>query len=376
MSNLYDEMLDFAKKNIAPFTDAVDNEARFPLESFEAIKDKRITGLLVPKEFGGMGLGFYEHTQTILAFANHCATTALCYMMHNVATNCLVAHGNEELKNEFLPKIANGEIMLALAYSESGTGTHFYIPEIEVTKDENNILNMNGRKSFVTSAQYADYYLIDANSFDSEGLDNWIVSKDLNGITFEHNSWNGLGMRGNASCPMILDNVKIDKKFRIGEAGNGLEQIMNTVGPFFIMGLAAVYSGVALNACNTITLYSMNRKYSDNSALCNIPTVQNHLADIYTKATGAKYFTLNAAQSVIVSDPFSLANVISARINASNIAVDVCTKAMKIGGGTAYAKRINIERLLRDSLASAVMAPSTDVLTTWLGKAITNQDIL
>ncbi|AXK49117.1 acyl-CoA dehydrogenase [Aliarcobacter trophiarum LMG 25534] len=375
MSELYNEMIEFAKESIAPYTQDVDCEAKFPIESFKFIKDKKITGLLVPKEYGGMGLGFYEHTQTILAFANYCATTALCYMMHNVATNCLVTYGSEELKKEFLPKIANGELMLALAYSESGTGTHFYIPEIKVTKDGQN-LNMSGKKSFVTSAQYADYYLIDANSFDSEGLDNWLVSKDLEGITFEHSAWNGLGMRGNASCPMILENVKIDEKFRIGASGSGLEQIMNIVGPFFIIGLAAVYSGVALNACNTIIEYSMNRTYSDNSTLCNIPTVQNHLADIYTKAISAKFLTLSAAKSVVDADLAALANVIAARLNASNMAVDVCTKAMKIGGGTAYAKRLPIERLLRDSLAAQVMAPSSDVLTTWLGKALTNQEIL
>lgn len=375
MSNLYNEMLEFAKENIAPYTNAVDSEAKFPKESFEAIKNKKLTALLVPKEYGGMGLGFYEHTQTILAFANYCATTALCYMMHNVATNTLATYGSDELKKEILPKIATGEVMLALAYSESGTGTHFYIPEIKVEKDSNG-LKMNGRKSFVTSAAYADYYLIDANSVEADGLDNWIVSKDLAGITFEHSAWNGLGMRGNASCPMHLKDVKIDEKYRIGASGTGLEQIMNSVGPFFIIGLAAVYSGVALNACNTITEYSMSRKYSDESSLCNIPTVQNHLADIYTKATSAKFFTLSAARSVVENDPAALANVIAARLNASELAVDVCTKAMKIGGGTAYAKRLTIERLLRDSLAAAVMAPSTDVLTTWLGKAITNQDII
>ena len=375
MSNFYNEMLDFAVKNIAPFTKDVDENATFPVKSFEAIKKAKLTGLLVPKEYGGMNLGFYEHTQTILAFANYCATTALCYMMHNVATNCLVAHASEELKKEFLPKIANGEIMLALAYSESGTGTHFYIPEIKVTKNEDSLV-MNGRKSFVTSANYADYYLIDTNYVDGDGLDNFIVSKNLDGIHFEHSAWDGLGMRGNASCPMHLNNVKIDKKFRIGEAGSGMNQIMNTVGPFFIMGLAAVYSGVALNACNTITEYSINRKYSDNSALCNIPTVQNHLASIYTKATSAKFFTLSAAKSVIENDPAALANVIAARLNASEIAVDVCTLAMRVGGGTAYAKRLSIERLLRDSLAAQVMAPSSDVLTTWLGKALTNQEIL
>ena len=67
MSNLYNEMIEFAKDNIAPFTTQVDAEAKFPVDSFKAIKDKKLTGLLVPKEFGGMGFGFYEHTQTVLA---------------------------------------------------------------------------------------------------------------------------------------------------------------------------------------------------------------------------------------------------------------------------------------------------------------------
>jgi len=105
MSNLYNEMLEFAKENIAPYTNNVDIEGKFPVESFKAIKEKKLTGLLVPKEFGGMGLNFQDHTQTILAFANYCATTALCYMMHNVATNCIATYGSDELKKSFYQEL-------------------------------------------------------------------------------------------------------------------------------------------------------------------------------------------------------------------------------------------------------------------------------
>ncbi|ADG92843.1 acyl-CoA dehydrogenase domain protein [Arcobacter nitrofigilis DSM 7299] len=373
MSNIYNEMLDFAKQNIAPYTDAVDADAKYPVDSFAAIKKEKLTGLLVPKEYGGMGLNIEDHAQTVLAFASSCATTALCYMMHNVATNCIATHGSEEMKNELLPKIANGEILLALAYSESGTGTHFYLPEIKVTRTDDGLI-MNGRKSFVTSALYADYYLLDSNSPDGEGLDNWIVPAS-EGVTFQESSWNGLGMRGNASMPMVLENVKISEKNRVGEATTAGEQIFNTVAPFFILGLSAVYTGVALNASNTIIDYSMNRKYSDESALCNIPTVQNHISEVYTKSTAAKHFTLAAAKSALNGDEDAMVQIISARVNASQAAVEVCTKAMKIGGGTAYAKRIIIERLLRDAFAAQIMAPSTDVLSIWLGKALTNQPI-
>ncbi|MBU3016055.1 acyl-CoA/acyl-ACP dehydrogenase [Poseidonibacter lekithochrous] len=374
MDNTYNKMMEFAQSNIQPFTQKVDEDATFPVDSFEAIKKEKITGLVVPKEYGGQGLGLEEHTQTVLAFASSCATTGLCYMMHNVATMCIVAFGSDEMKKEYLPKIANGELLLALAFSETGTGTHFYNPEITVSK-ENDKLFMNGRKSFVTSALYADFYLVLSNSFDSEGLDNWIIKKDLAGISFEESAWNGLGMRGNASMPMLFNNVNVDISNRVGTAGSGAEQVFNVVAPFFVIGLSAVYTGVALNACNTIIEYSQNRKYSDSSALCEIPTVQNHIAEIFTNATSAKHFTLAAAKSGANGDADALAQIISARLNASNMAVEVCNKAMKVGGGTAYAKRLTIERLLRDAYAAQVMAPSTDVLSIWLGKALTNQPI-
>jgi len=374
MDNTYNKMMEFAQSNIQPFTQKVDEDATFPVDSFEAIKKEKITGLVVPKEYGGQGLGLEEHTQTVLAFASSCATTGLCYMMHNVATMCIVAFGSDEMKKEYLPKIANGELLLALAFSETGTGTHFYNPEITVSK-ENDKLFMNGRKSFVTSALYADFYLVLSNSFDSEGLDNWIIKKDLAGISFEESAWNGLGMRGNASMPMLFNNVNVDISNRVGTAGSGAEQVFNVVAPFFVIGLSAVYTGVALNACNTIIEYSQNRKYSDASALCEIPTVQNHIAEIFTNATSAKHFTLAAAKSGANGDADALAQIISARLNASNMAVEVCNKAMKVGGGTAYAKRLTIERLLRDAYAAQVMAPSTDVLSIWLGKALTNQPI-
>ncbi len=374
MSKFYNEMVGFAQANVAPHTKKVDDEACFPEESFKAILGSKKTGLLVPEAFGGQGKGLTEHAEAVMALAESCATTGLCYMMHNVATMCIVLFGSDEMKKKFLPKIASGEVLFALAYSETGTGTHFYLPEITVAKDKENYV-LNGRKSFVTSAEYADYYLVLSNSADTEGLDNWIIPKDAKGLSFQREAWNGLGMRGNASMPMLLENVTLDGSYRIGDAGSGQAQVFNVVAPFFVTGLACVYAGVANNACATVVEHAKTRKYTDGTMLAAIPTVQNHLAEIYTKAAGAKHFALAAAKAGSEGSADALAQIIAARLNASDAAVEVCTKAMKIGGGTAYAKRLPLERLLRDSLAAAVMAPSTDVLSIWLGKALTDQPI-
>lgn len=373
MKDFYEKTIEFAKNNVAPYTKDVDSNGIFPVNSFEAIKKSDLLGLVVPTEFGGLGKGLVEHTQTVLALAQHCATTGLCYMMHNVATMCIVLYGNDELKKLYLPKITKGEVLFALAFSETGTGTHFYQPEINIKKEADTII-LNGRKSFVTSAKYADFYLVLSNSL-SEGLDNWIIPKNIEGLNFVEEAWNGLGMRGNASMPMELNNVKIDESFRVGSEGSGAEQVFNVVAPFFITGLAAVYTGVALNACNTVIEYSKTRKYSDETSLSNIPTVQNHLAEIFTKAHGSKHHTLAAAKAGSEGAEDALAQIISARLNASESVVNVCSLAMKVGGGNAYAKRSSLERLLRDAYAAQVMAPSTDVLSIWLGKALTDQPI-
>lgn len=290
-------------------------------------------------------------------------------MMHNAGTKCLIDYGTEEQKKEFLPKIAKGEVAIALAYSESGSGTHFGSPDMTETKSGDKII-LNGRKSFVTSALFADYYLTLTNSCENKGtLNNWLVHNNSKGITHEENKWDGLGMRGNASMPVAYDNVELDISYRIGKEGDGENQC-GSVLPYFVVGLGAVYSGLARNAYNCILDYTKNRKYTSGQALADIEMVQVNLAEIYTKMQSAVAFTFAAAESLDNNEADSGLKIFGCRINSIEVAVEVCQKAMKLGGGNAYAKRLPLERYMRDALAAPVMAPGIDVLKTWLGKAI------
>ena len=374
MKELNEKTMQFAQTYVAPHSDQTDKEGAYPIESFTALKKEGYMGLIVPEAYGGQGLNLHAHATVIQALAQSCATTALCYMMHNVATMCVVLHGSDKMKEALLPKIAKGEISLALAFSETGTGTHFYQPEIALSKKNENYI-LNGKKSFVTAAGFVDYYMVLSSTLKKDGLDNWLVPDGSKGVTFQASQWDGLGMRGNASMPMYLENVTLDENDRVGAEGSGVTQVFEVVAPFFITGLAAVYTGVALHINDIAVAYSMDRKYSDGKSLSEIPTVQNHLAQIYKKAQGAKHFTTAASLSGSNMDADALTQIIAARVNASDVAVEVATLAMKIGGGAAYAKRLPLERLLRDALAAQVMAPSTDVLSIWLGKALTNQPI-
>lgn len=374
MNHVYQECKDFAKSFIAPYTEQTDGESRFPEESFKELGKQGFLKLLIPEQYGGYGKGLEEHAQACLAFAETCATTALCYMMHNVALMCLVTHGSDELKQRVFADVVENGKFLALAYSEFGTGTHFYLPEMTALVNGDHT-TFNGKKSMVTSASYASYYLVLAPSAEEGKINNWVFPLEAQGLSFELSEWQGLGMRGNSSCPMLVDQVTLDSSYRIGAEGSGEEQVFQVVAPFFITGLGAIYSGTALHMFETAAGHAANRKYPDGRSLSHIETVQVHIGNIYKQATAAKAITMEAARAGANGEADALAKILAARIFASEAAIECGRLSMRVGGGKAYNKALPLERLLRDAYAGQIMAPSADVLSVWLGKALTGQMI-
>ncbi len=372
--NSYERAREFAKKYVDPIATKIDEEARFPKEIFDKLGEEGFFKLMIPKEMGGEGGTIKDHSQVCQGLAESCATVGLCYMMHNVALMCILGRGSEELKKKIVGEVINERKFCALAYSELGTGTHFYKPELNIKHVDGGAV-LSGKKSMVTSAEYASYYLVLAPSKKEGEIDNWVVPLGSEGLKFEMENWHGMGMRGNASCPMELNDVHLDELYKIGEWGSGLDQVFSIVAPFFILGLASVYSGLGRAISRAAVEHATARKYPDGSSLANIETVQIHLAKIYNRVNAAAALTAHAADKAVRGDADAVVDIIAARIAASEAAIETSIDAMRVGGGKAYNKSGPIERLMRDAYASQIMAPSVDVLTIWLGKLITDQPI-
>ncbi|TLD95729.1 acyl-CoA dehydrogenase [Helicobacter jaachi] len=370
LAHIEQSTLAFAQAFVAPFSEAVDKEGRFPKEAYSELKKQGFMGLLVPKEYGGYGGNALQHAQVCYNLARFCTSSALCYMMHNVATACLAAFGTQAQKDEFLPKIAKGEISFGLAYSESGSGTHFDLPDITESNDGQNRI-LNGRKSFITSAQEANYYLTYTNScMVKGGKNNWITPSDIAGLTHEEGVWNGLGMRGNVSKPAQYHNVKLSvNRYLLGEDGQGEAQA-GLVAMYFIIGLGAVYSGLGQAAYECALQHCKTRKYTDGTTLADKPIVRSHIATLYTQVQSQIAFVKEAARAFDEQDAQAPCKIFASRINATHLVMSICELAMRLGGGRAYSKLLPLERYMRDALAAQVMAPSLDVLQVWLANAL------
>jgi alkylation response protein AidB-like acyl-CoA dehydrogenase len=141
----------------------VDADAQWPAENMQALARAGLLGLNVPTRLGGHGQGMLALALICEELARHCGSTAMCYGMHCVATQALVAKATPEHESRYLQPIARGEHVMSLALSEPGTGAHFYLPRSHFRADEGEFV-LSGVKSFVTSGGYADSYVVSLNS--------------------------------------------------------------------------------------------------------------------------------------------------------------------------------------------------------------------
>lgn len=360
------EVRDLAQTLIAPGAAEIDRESRFPDEQLSSLGRAGALGLLVPGGHGGVGAGLVALADVCESVGGACASTGMVFLMHSV-TAATVAGGGGESAPALLGGMASGELLGTLAFSERGTGAHFYAPELRAERRDGSV-RVSGRKSFVTSGGHADVMLVLLQS-EREGLDCYVVRKDALGVRFE-GRWEGLGMRGNSSIAAEFDDVVLDADARVGEAGEAAGLVFGVVAPTFLVGLAAVNIGIAQAALTSAVEHAKSRRYPDGSALVEVATVQHTLADMDIQVRAARTLLREAARLGDSGDEGALVPLMEAKVLCTDTAARVTQAALEVCGGQGYTPTLPIERHLRDARAGAVMAPTNGVLRTWSAKAI------
>lgn len=352
--------------------DRIDQDRRFPRENLEVLGKAGVLGLLIPTQYGGAGAGIAEMSEVLDIQAQNCASTAMVTLMHYCATAVIVAKGSEGLKQQLLPGCARGENISTLAFSEAGSGGHFYMPVSEVR--QNGVRKtLSATKSFVTSAGEADSYVVSARKAGAAvpiETNLYVFAKNAHGFSTQ-GRFEGLGLTGNASAPMSLEEVAIDDATRLGEEGTGFQTMLEVVLPCFQIGVASVSVGLAKAAQQAILGRMSARKYehAGGAALASIPRVQYLVAEITLAVNSGHAFLRETVRKVLAADPAAMLDVLGVKVAAGDACLAAVSRAMTLGGGWAFGKRGGLERIFRDAQAAAVMAPSSDVLKDFIGKA-------
>jgi alkylation response protein AidB-like acyl-CoA dehydrogenase len=382
LGDLIEEARRIARDVEAPRAEREDAEGLWPGEAMRALQTAGLMGLQVPVELGGHGLGMEALVAISQELARESPSLGLCFAMHCVGTACIAANATDDQKERYLVPIAEGRHITTLALSEPGTGANFYVPETRLVREDGGY-RVTGTKSFVTNGGRADSYVMSTAALEEGGgaadpgaFTMVLLEEGSPGMVWGA-EWHGFGMRSNSSRTVELEGVRVDRRQVLGDKGDELWYVFEVVAPYFLMAMAGTYLGVAVEAVELTQSHMGGRRHSHSGELlASNPALAAELGSMWTERERTRALVRSAARAGDRQEEGALPAILASKLAAAETAVDVCNRAMTLGGGRAYAQNSKLARLLRDARASHVMAPTTHMLKTWVGRAILGQPLL
>jgi alkylation response protein AidB-like acyl-CoA dehydrogenase len=339
---------DFANQHIRPHVMEWDETQEFPVQVFKEMGKLGLMGVLVPEEYGGAGLSYYEYKTVIEEIAKVCGSIGLSVAAHNsLCTGHIMTFANTEQKKRYLPKLATAEWIGAWGLTEPGTGSDAGNMKTTAVKDGNDWI-INGTKSWITHGKSGDVAVVICRTGEPRAKNNataFVVERGTKGFSAGKKE-NKLGMRASETAEMIFDNCRISDAQRLGEVGDGFKQSLKVLDGGRI-SIASLSLGIAKGAYEASIKYSQERHQFDKP-ISSFQGISFKLADMATEIMAADLLTLQACDLKNRGEAVTKEGAM-AKYYASEVAVKVATDAVQIFGGYGYTKDFPVEKYYRDS---------------------------
>lgn len=351
---------EFAEKEVKPLAAEVDETERFPIETVRKMAKIGIMGIPVPTEFGGAGGNNVLYTMAVEELSRVCATTGVIVSAHtSLCCAPIMEHGTQAQKEKYLPRLASGEWIGAFGLTEPNAGTDASAQQTTAVRDGDNYI-LNGNKIFITNASYADVFIIMAmtdKSKGTRGISAFIVEKDFPGFSVGKKE-KKLGIRGSATCELIMENCIVPAENLLGAEGKGFPIAMKTLDGGRI-GIASQALGIAQGAMDETVKYVMERKQF-GKPIGKFQNTQFQLADLETRIQASRLLVRRAAFRKDRKEPYS-ADAAMAKLFAAETAMDMTTKAVQFHGGYGYTREYPVERMMRDAKITEIYEGTSEV---------------
>ena len=338
----------YGEEHIRPVVRHFDETQEFPREIFRDFGEMGLLGVLVPEAYGGSGFGYLEYITAIIEVAKFCGGMGLSLAAHNsLCTGHILKFGNEEQKQQYLPKLASGEWIGAWGLTEANTGSDAGNMRTTAVKDGNHWV-INGTKNFITHGKNGDVAVIIARTGEPRTRNNataFVIEKGTSG--FSHGKKEDkLGMRASETSELIFEDVRVHESQILGEVGHGFKQSLAVLDGGRV-SIAALSCGIAEGAFEAALKYAKEREQFDQPII-NFQAISFKLADMATRIEASKLLTYRAGSLLNHKQPVSQASAM-AKLYASETAVWVANEGVQIHGGYGYIKEFPAEKYYRDA---------------------------
>ena len=357
----------FADEQIAPLAARVDAEDWFPRELWPAMGALGLHGITVEEEWGGLGLGYLDHTVAVEEVSRASASVGLSYGAHsNLCINQIRRWGNPEQKAKYLPKLISGEHVGSLAMSEAGAGSDVVAMKLRAEAVEGGF-RLNGTKFWITNATYADTLVVYAKTGDgSRGITAFLIEKDFPGFSIGQKI-DKMGMRGSPTAELVFDDCFVPEENILGPLHGGVGVLMSGL-DYERVVLSGIQLGIMQACLDTVIPYVRERKQF-GQPIGTFQLMQAKVADMYVALQSARAYVYAVARACDAGQTtrFDAAGAI---LLASENAFRTSGEAVQALGGAGYTKDWPVERYLRDAKLLDIGAGTNEIRRMLIGREL------
>jgi alkylation response protein AidB-like acyl-CoA dehydrogenase len=338
---------DFAQSEIAPNVMKWDEPGTFPLETVKELGKLGLMGIVFPTDYSGAGMGYVEYVIAIEELSRVDGSVGIIVAAHtSLCSNHIFIAGNEEQKRKYIPKLATGEFIGAWGLTEPGSGSDAGGARCTAVRKGNKWV-MNGTKTFITNARYADVVVVIAvtdKTAHTHGLSAFVVDKGTKGFRIGKKE-DKLGLRASDTSELIFEDCELPLENLLGHEGEGFVDAMKVLDGGRI-SIAALGLGMAQGAYEAALNYSKQRKQF-GKAISEFQAIGFKLADLATEIDAARLLTMRAASMKDAGMKTTLESSM-AKLYTSEVAVKAANEGVQIHGGYGFIKDYPAEKFYRD----------------------------
>ncbi|HSR68607.1 MAG TPA: acyl-CoA dehydrogenase [Acidobacteriota bacterium] len=359
---------DFAKTNLKPHVEEMDQEGKFRRELVEEFFQLGLMGIEIPEEYGGAATSFF---MSILAVEEMSVVDpsagVIVDVQNTLVNNALMRWASEEQKSRYLPKMA-AQWVGAYALSEAGSGSDAFKMTCRAAKAGDDWV-LNGQKLWITNAMEADLFIVFAQTDPEKGykgITAFLVEKDMDGFSVGKKE-DKLGIRASSTCEIILEDCHVPEDNVLGPVGKGYKIAIETLNEGRI-GIGAQMIGLARGALECALDYSQERE-AFGRKIADFQGVHFPLAEAAAELEAARLMVYNCARLKDAGRPF-VKEAAMCKYFTSQVAERVASVALETYGGYGYTKEYPVEKYFRDAKIGKIYEGTSNMQLATIAKLL------